>query len=111
NSIHSPANVGQTPHPHKGVFMILQRHPPATAIRFAVTSALILIVAARAGATIDVTLQMQLGNATNATSDPNNHSHYLIQRAQYALDYDDTLGGPNWVSWDLTSGDIGSTPR
>lgn len=74
-------------------------------------AALLLSLGRQANATIDVTLQMQLGNATNAIVDPNNHSHYLIQRAQYALDYSDTIGGPNWVDWDLTSGDIGSTPR
>lgn len=62
-------------------------------------------------ATIDVTLQMQLGNASGATVDPNNHSHYLIQRAQYALDYCDSEGEPNWVSWDFTSSDNGPTPR
>ncbi|MGI9088917.1 MAG: DNA/RNA non-specific endonuclease [Chthoniobacterales bacterium] len=64
---------------------------------------------ARAG--IGLSLQMQLGNASGAIVDPNNHQHYLVQRDQYALDYSDTLGGPNWVAWDLTSGDIGTTPR
>ncbi len=55
---------------------------------------------------------MQLGNATSATSsDPNNHTHYLIQRPQYALDYNDTTHEPNWVAWDLTSGDVGSSGR
>jgi DNA/RNA endonuclease G (NUC1) len=54
---------------------------------------------------------MQLGNASGATVDPSNHQHYLIQRDQYALDYSDSNGEPNWVSWDLTSGDIGSSGR
>jgi DNA/RNA endonuclease G (NUC1) len=67
--------------------------------------------ASQSRATIDVTLQMQLGNASGAVVDPNNHQHYLIQRAQYALDYSDTIGGPNWVSWDFTSSDDGTTPR
>jgi DNA/RNA endonuclease G (NUC1) len=70
-----------------------------------------LLLAGSSNATIDVTLQMQVGNASGATVDPNNHSHYLIQRAQYALDYCDSNGEPNWVSWDYTSGDSGSTPR
>ncbi len=60
---------------------------------------------------IDVTLQMQLGNPSGATSDPNNHTHYLIQRSVEALDYNDTFGEPNWASWDLTAGDVGTNSR
>ncbi len=64
-----------------------------------------------AGATIDATLQMQLGNPSGATADPSNHNHYLIQRTVEALDYSDDLGEPVWASWDLTSGDIGNSGR
>src|SRR6202012_4661761 len=64
-----------------------------------------------ARATIDATLQMQLGNPSGATNDPNNHNHYLIQRTVEAIDYSDTLGEPNWASWDLTSGDVGNATR
>src|ERR1041385_4950147 len=62
-------------------------------------------------ATIATALQMQLGNPSNATADPLNHQHYLIQRPQYALDFADAAGEPNWVSWDLTTGDVGSSGR
>ncbi len=62
-------------------------------------------------ATIDSTLQMQTGNPTNATADTSNHSHYLIQRAQFAMDYNDTTREPNWVAWDLTTGDVGGSGR
>ena len=62
-------------------------------------------------ATIDAALQMQLGNPSGATADSNNHSHYLIQRTVEALDYNDTLREPNWASWDLTAGDVGSSGR
>src|SRR5215831_16673344 len=65
----------------------------------------------RAGAIIDASLQMQLGNPSGATADPNNHLHYLVQRTVEAIDYNDTLGLPNWASWDLTSSDIGSSGR
>ena len=58
-----------------------------------------------AGAIIDATLQMQLGNPTGATADTNNHDHYLIQRTVEAIDYNDNLGQPNWASWDLTAAD------
>ena len=64
-----------------------------------------------AQATIGVALQMQSGNPSGAISDSNNHGHYLIQRDQYAMDYNDTTREPNWVSWDLTSGDVGSSGR
>src|SRR5258705_645649 len=60
---------------------------------------------------IDASLQMQLGNPSGATADPNNHDHYLIQRPVEAMDYSDNLGEPIWVSWDLTTSDVGSTKR
>jgi hypothetical protein len=59
-------------------------------------------------ATIDATLQMQLGNPSNATADTNNHAHYLIQRTVEAIDYSDNLGEPVWASWDLNAVDVGS---
>jgi endonuclease G len=60
---------------------------------------------------IDATLQMQLGNPSGATADSNNHDHYLVQRTVEAFDYSDNYGEPTWVSWDLTSGDVGSSGR
>src|SRR5581483_1391383 len=79
-------------------------------------SAALLFLALLAHATIDSTLQMQTGNPSGAPlGDPNspnpNHTHYLIQRPQYALDYNDTTHEPNWVAWDLTAGDVGSSGR
>ncbi len=62
-------------------------------------------------AIIDSSLQMQLGNPSGATADPNNHEHYLIQRTVEAIDYNDYLGLPNWASWDLTASDLGSADR
>ena len=59
----------------------------------------------QAAAIIDATLQMQLGNPTGATADPNNHQHYLIQRSVEAIDYSDVYGCPNWASWDYTTAD------
>ncbi|HSY43023.1 MAG TPA: hypothetical protein VK811_03875, partial [Candidatus Acidoferrum sp.] len=70
-----------------------------------------MFLAFRANAYIDATLQMQLGNPSGAITDTNNHDHYLIQRTVEALDYSDNLGEPTWASWDLTSGDIGSSGR
>src|SRR5437867_1251438 len=76
------------------------------------TSALALLLGVfPAGAIIDAALQMQLGNPSGAVADPNNHNHYLIQRTVEAIDYSDNLGQPNWVSWDLTSSDLGASGR
>src|SRR5882724_10440525 len=82
-------------------------------IRLKIASALILLLlsASLASATIDSTLQMQLGNPSVAIVDTNNHDHYLVQRPVEALDYSDNLGEPVWASWDLTAGDVGSVPR
>jgi endonuclease G len=65
----------------------------------------------QAHATIDASLQMQLGNPSGALADTNNHAHYLIQRTVEAIDYSDNLGGPVWASWDLTAGDVGGSGR
>ncbi len=73
--------------------------------------AVLFSAAPRADAIINTSLQMQLGNPTGATSDPNNHDHYLIQRTVEAMDFCDTLGQPHWASWDLTSADMGSITR
>ena len=76
-----------------------------------VIAALVLFSISQLGAIIDPALQMQLGNPSSASADTNNHSHFLIQRPVEALDYNDSLGIPNWASWDLTAGDIGSSGR
>jgi uncharacterized repeat protein (TIGR01451 family) len=70
-----------------------------------------LLSAALAEATIDVSLQMLLGNPSNASANTNNHDHYLIQRTVEAIDYSDNFGEPNWASWDLTASDLGSSGR
>lgn len=64
-----------------------------------------------APAIVDAELQMQLGNPSGATNDPSNHYHYLIKRSVQAIDYSDYYGQANWVSWDLTSSDVGSVDR
>jgi endonuclease G len=71
----------------------------------------LFLAVCQAKATIDVSLQMQLGNPSNASADTNNHVHYLIQRTVEALDYSDNLGEPVWASWDLTASDIGGSGR
>jgi endonuclease G len=80
-------------------------------VRFIICLLALSVSLFRAEAYIDVTLQMQLGNPSGATADSSNHDHYLIQRTVEALDYSDNYGEPTWVSWDLTSGDVGSSGR
>ena len=70
-----------------------------------------LLFAAETHATVGTTLQMQLGNPSGATVNTNNHDHYLIQRTVEAMDYSDNYGESTWVSWDLTSPDMGAVTR
>lgn len=64
-----------------------------------------------AHATVNVSIQMLLGNPSNATTSTTNHNHYLIQRDIEAMDYDDNHRQPNWASWNYTPGDTGSSGR
>lgn len=75
------------------------------------SAAALLLSVLQSSATINASLQMQLGNPSGATADTNNHDHYLIQRTVEAIDFSDNLGEPNWASWDLTASDIGSSGR
>ncbi len=75
------------------------------------TFSVTLLLVVEASALIDPALQMQTGNPTSATADANNHAHYLIQRPQYAMDYNDTTHEANWVAWDYTPADSGSAGR
>ncbi len=78
---------------------------------FLVGASALFFAVLQAGAIIGTSQQMQLGNPSGATTDPNNHNHYLIQRTVESLDYSDSLGEPNWASWDLTSSDVGTSGR
>lgn len=52
-----------------------------------------------------------LGNPSGAAHDPNQPTNYLIERPQYVLSYNRDRGIPNWVSWQLTSSDLGEARR
>ncbi|BCM89384.1 nuclease [Abditibacteriota bacterium] len=49
-----------------------------------------------------------LGNPSAAASDANNR---LIERPQFALSYNKSNGGPNWVAWHLEQKDLGRVGR
>ena len=80
-------------------------------ISFVASTLALFFAALQAYASIGTSLQMQLGNPSNASADTNNHDHYLIQRTVEAIDYSDNFGEPNWASWDLTNSDLGSSGR
>ena len=54
-------------------------------------------------------IHLKYGNPSNANlKDFNN---YLLEKSQYALSYNCKTGIPNWVSWQLDSGWLGSVDR
>jgi len=56
-----------------------------------------------------VSVHLTLGNPSNAgTSSLNN---YLLVKPQYVIGYNCSIGRANWVSWQLNSSWLGSTPR
>ncbi|MBK8478958.1 MAG: hypothetical protein IPL39_22525 [Opitutaceae bacterium] len=48
-----------------------------------------LFLGLTSSAKLGIEYQMVLGNPTGATADAGNHDHYLIQRSQYSVDYND----------------------
>ncbi|AGX43935.1 DNA/RNA non-specific endonuclease [Clostridium saccharobutylicum] len=54
---------------------------------------------------------MLLGNPSGATSSISDSNNYLITKPQYDFSYNDSKHEPNWTSWHLSSGDIGSASR
>lgn len=56
-------------------------------------------------------IHLTLGNPSDATDDPGNENNFLMVKEQYCLSYNNTNGGPNWVTWHLTASDIGDEAR
>jgi len=52
-----------------------------------------------------------LGNPSGATEDEGNSDNYLMAKPYFALSYNNSKGTPNWVSWHLTQGELGSARR
>lgn len=52
-----------------------------------------------------------LGNPSGAVASTSYTTNYLMDATYYALSYNSVRGTPNWVSWHLSSSDIGSTSR
>ena len=79
--------------------------------RFVLLALVVLQLAGIARATIGAALQSQLGNPSGATAVATATTNYLIARPQYSLSYNHTTREPNWVSWNLTTADLGSSGR
>jgi endonuclease G, mitochondrial len=54
---------------------------------------------------------VRFGFPAPAKADPASRDAYLIDRPQYVLSYNDSKKIPNWVCWNLTSGDVGKADR
>jgi endonuclease G len=52
-----------------------------------------------------------LGNPSKATKVVSNTDNYLLEKKQYAMSYNSTLGRANWVSWRSASEWLGNAPR
>jgi len=52
-----------------------------------------------------------LGNPTNAQPSINSASNYLMDQTYYTESYNRDKGTPNWVSWHISSTDLGSSSR
>jgi len=58
-----------------------------------------------------VSVHLTMGNPSNAIINSNYPTNYLLVKPQYALSYNNNTRIPNWVSWQLNSSWLGSTPR
>src|SRR4051812_31386819 len=58
-----------------------------------------------------VNRNIRFGLPGPATTDPKDRDHFLIDRPQYVLSYNDKTRTPNWVCWNLIKNDIGDTQR
>jgi endonuclease G len=52
-----------------------------------------------------------LGNPTNAQPAINSTANYLMDQTYFTESYNRDKGTPNWVSWHISSTDLGSTSR
>ena len=52
-----------------------------------------------------------MGNPSNAVTNVNQPTNYLMEKPQYVLSYYRDRGEANWVSWHLDNSWLGNTPR
>ena len=56
-------------------------------------------------------VNLVLGNPSDASPDPANRDNFLMVKPYYVVSYNDSKGEPNWVSWTVSEADLGSAPR
>jgi endonuclease G, mitochondrial len=56
-------------------------------------------------------VHLTMGNPSNAVTDVNTPTNYLMIKDQYDLSYNRDYAIPNWTSWHLDPTWLGSTPR
>jgi endonuclease G len=59
----------------------------------------------------DDNIHLAMGNPSGATSDTDRPDDFLMKKPYFALSYNNSKGTPNWVSWRLRDGDLGTAPR
>jgi endonuclease G len=58
-----------------------------------------------------LSIHLTLGNPSDATTRTNKPDNFLMLKDQYALSFNNSNGGPNWVSWHLERRDLGRRDR
>ena len=56
-------------------------------------------------------VHLTMGNPNGAVADISQPDNYLMEKPEFALSYNRTLGRPNWVSWHLSDEWIGTLTR
>lgn len=54
---------------------------------------------------------LAMGNPSQAVADTAQKNNFLMEKEFFAISYNDSKGTPNWVSWHLTSAELGKAPR
>jgi endonuclease G len=62
-------------------------------------------------APVSASEHLVMGNPSNATTDVNQPTNYLMEKPQYVLSYHRDRGTPIWTSWHLDSNWLGSAAR
>lgn len=92
------------------VFLSFLGNSPRTHANAATISNFVDNVAAMTLATTDDD-NMALGNPSGATTNIAYPNNYLMVKPQYVFSYNNSKHIPNWTSWHLDTGDLGSAPR
>lgn len=82
-----------------------------TSLNRVVVIALTLLASCVHGRAAEGDEHLFLGNPSSATAEKNRSDNFLVKKPQYALSYNSSHGTPNWVSWHLSKGWLGSARR